>query len=70
MNFALSEDHELLRDSARSFLDKEIDLAPLLVPGASGFTTRIAACVAPVSAVKVAVNCGVIVELVGLLMSA
>src|ERR1700704_7182731 len=35
MNFALSEDHELLRDSARSFLDKEIDLAPLLVPGAT-----------------------------------
>jgi alkylation response protein AidB-like acyl-CoA dehydrogenase len=35
MNFALSEDHELLRDSARGFLDKEIDLAPLLVPGAT-----------------------------------
>ncbi len=35
MNFALSEDHELLRDSARSFLDKEINLAPLLVPGAT-----------------------------------
>lgn len=35
MNFALSEDHKLLRDSARSFLDKEIDLAPLLVPGAT-----------------------------------
>ena len=27
MNFALSEDHEALRDSAASFLDKEVDLA-------------------------------------------
>jgi len=32
----LSEDHELLRDSARSFLDKEIDLAPRCwFPGAT-----------------------------------
>src|SRR5258706_6275102 len=35
MDFALSEDHELLRRSARDFLEKEIDLAPLLRPGAT-----------------------------------
>lgn len=35
MNFALSEDHEALRDSAASFLDKEVDLAPLLKHGAT-----------------------------------
>ncbi len=35
MNFALSEDHEFLRDVARSFVKKEIDLAPLLIPGAT-----------------------------------
>src|SRR5260370_26363908 len=35
MNFALSEDHELLRDSARGCVEKEIDMAPLLVPGAA-----------------------------------
>jgi alkylation response protein AidB-like acyl-CoA dehydrogenase len=32
MNFALSDDYLLLRDTARSFLAKEIDLSPLLVP--------------------------------------
>jgi alkylation response protein AidB-like acyl-CoA dehydrogenase len=35
MNFALSEDHEFLRDVARTFVRKEIDLAPLLIPGAT-----------------------------------
>jgi alkylation response protein AidB-like acyl-CoA dehydrogenase len=35
MNFTLSDDHLALRDSARSFLDKEVDLAPLLRPGAT-----------------------------------
>lgn len=35
MDFALSDDHQMLRDSARAFLDKEISLAPLLVPGAT-----------------------------------
>lgn len=35
MNFALSEDHIALRDAAASFLDKEVDLAPLLKHGAS-----------------------------------
>jgi alkylation response protein AidB-like acyl-CoA dehydrogenase len=35
MNFALSEDDVLLRDSAQIFVDKETDLAPLLVPGAT-----------------------------------
>lgn len=35
MNFTLSDDHLALRDSARSFLEKEVDLAPLLVPGAT-----------------------------------
>jgi len=35
MNFALSEDHEFLRDVARTFVKKEIDLAPLLIPGAT-----------------------------------
>lgn len=35
MNFSLSEDHEMLRDSAQSFVDKEVDLAPLLIPGAT-----------------------------------
>lgn len=35
MNFTLSDDHLALRDAARSFLDKEVDLAPLLVPGAT-----------------------------------
>jgi alkylation response protein AidB-like acyl-CoA dehydrogenase len=34
MDFALSNDHILLRDTAASFLDKEISLAPLVVPGA------------------------------------
>jgi len=35
MNFSLSDDHRLLKDSARTFLDAEISLKPLLVPGAS-----------------------------------
>ena len=35
MNFSLSDDHRLLRDSAKSFLDAEISLRPLLVPGAT-----------------------------------
>ncbi len=35
MNFSLSDEHRLLRDSARTFLGKEVDLGPLLVPGAS-----------------------------------
>ncbi|MBY8824312.1 acyl-CoA dehydrogenase family protein [Sphingomonas colocasiae] len=35
MNFTLSDDHIALRDSARGFLEKEVDLAPLLVPGAT-----------------------------------
>jgi alkylation response protein AidB-like acyl-CoA dehydrogenase len=35
MNFALSEDHEFLRDVARTFVNNEIDLARLLIPGAT-----------------------------------
>src|SRR5215510_12908199 len=35
MNFALSEDHLMLRQSARTFLEKEISLARVLVPGAT-----------------------------------
>ena len=35
MNFALSEDHLVLRQSARTFLEKEISLARVLVPGAT-----------------------------------
>jgi alkylation response protein AidB-like acyl-CoA dehydrogenase len=34
MHFALSEDHLLLRQSARTFLEKEISLSRLQVPGA------------------------------------
>lgn len=34
MNFTLSDDHRMLRDSAHKFLSAEVDLAPLLVPGA------------------------------------
>ena len=34
MNFSLSEDHEFLRDSAAKFVDEQVDLAPLLRPGA------------------------------------
>ena len=33
MNFALSEDHLVLRQSARTFLEKEISLTRVLVPG-------------------------------------
>jgi alkylation response protein AidB-like acyl-CoA dehydrogenase len=33
MDFSLSNDHIALRDAATAFLDKEVDLAPLLVPG-------------------------------------
>ena len=35
MNFALSEDHLVLRESARTFLEKEISLQRVLVPGAT-----------------------------------
>ena len=35
MNFALSEEHEFLRTVARTFVKNEIDLAPLLIPGAT-----------------------------------
>lgn len=35
MNFALGEEHLFLRDVARDFVSKEIDLARLLVPGAT-----------------------------------
>jgi alkylation response protein AidB-like acyl-CoA dehydrogenase len=35
MDFTLSDDHKALRDSAHVFLDKEVDLAPLLKPGAT-----------------------------------
>jgi alkylation response protein AidB-like acyl-CoA dehydrogenase len=35
MNFSLNDDHRLLKDSAKSFLDAEISLRPLLVPGAT-----------------------------------
>jgi alkylation response protein AidB-like acyl-CoA dehydrogenase len=35
MNFALSDDHRMLQDSARTFLDKEVNLGPLLKPGAT-----------------------------------
>ncbi|HWF00512.1 MAG TPA: acyl-CoA dehydrogenase family protein, partial [Caulobacteraceae bacterium] len=35
MNFALSDDHRMLKDSAQSFLDEQISLKPLLVPGAT-----------------------------------
>jgi acyl-CoA dehydrogenase len=35
MNFGLDEDHRLLKDSAQTFLDAEIDLKPLLTPGAT-----------------------------------
>jgi alkylation response protein AidB-like acyl-CoA dehydrogenase len=35
MNFALSDDHVLLRDSAAAFADGETRLEPLLIPGAT-----------------------------------
>jgi acyl-CoA dehydrogenase len=35
MNFALSDDDIVLRDTAQNFVDKETDLTPLLVPGAT-----------------------------------
>ena len=35
MDFTLSDVHIALRDAARGFLAKEVDLAPLLVPGAT-----------------------------------
>jgi alkylation response protein AidB-like acyl-CoA dehydrogenase len=35
MDFSLSDDHILLRDTAHAFLRKEADLAPLLIPGAT-----------------------------------
>lgn len=33
MNFTLSADNEAMRDAAAAFLDREVDLAPLLRPG-------------------------------------
>ncbi|MDB5398979.1 MAG: hypothetical protein JWQ55_997, partial [Rhodopila sp.] len=33
MDFSLSNDHVALRDVAQAFLDAEVNLAPLLVPG-------------------------------------
>lgn len=42
MNFALSDEHRMLRDMARNFTSKEIDLAPLLVPGATVAKARYA----------------------------
>ena len=35
MNFTLSEEHEALRDVAKNFLSKEVNLSKLLVPGAT-----------------------------------
>jgi len=35
MNFALGDDHRMLKDSAQVFLDEKISLKPLLVPGAT-----------------------------------
>jgi alkylation response protein AidB-like acyl-CoA dehydrogenase len=35
MDFTLGDDHKALRDSAQVFLGKEVDLAPLLKPGAT-----------------------------------
>jgi alkylation response protein AidB-like acyl-CoA dehydrogenase len=35
MDFTLSDDHKAVRDAAHVFLDKEVDLTPLLRPGAS-----------------------------------
>src|SRR5437868_12544229 len=40
MDFALSADHELLRRSARDFLEKEIELSPLLRPHATVEASR------------------------------
>lgn len=35
MNFSLDDDHKVLKESARAFLDARISLKPLLVPGAT-----------------------------------
>ncbi|HEX7758496.1 MAG TPA: acyl-CoA dehydrogenase [Caulobacteraceae bacterium] len=35
MNFALDDDHRLLKDSAQTFLDEQISLKPLITPGAT-----------------------------------
>ncbi len=35
MNFALNAEHEMLRDAARSVLEREVDLSRLLRPGAT-----------------------------------
>lgn len=35
MNFTLDDDQVMLRESARRFVDNEVDLAPLLVPGST-----------------------------------
>src|SRR5580693_2675845 len=35
MDFTLGDDHKALRDAAHVFLDKEVDLSPLLKPGAT-----------------------------------
>lgn len=43
MDFALSDEHRLLRDAARDFLTGEMDLQPLLTPGADVTATPRAA---------------------------
>ena len=35
VNFSIGEDHQVLKDSAQVFLDEQISLKPLLVPGAT-----------------------------------
>jgi len=35
MNFSISDDHQMLKDSAQVFLDKQVSLKPLLTPGAT-----------------------------------
>ena len=35
MNFSLSDDHQMLKDSAQVFLNQQISLKPLLTPGAT-----------------------------------
>lgn len=35
MNFTLDDEHRMLRDAAQRFVDEQVDLAPLLVPGAT-----------------------------------
>ena len=40
MDFTLSNDHVALRDVAQAFLDAEVNLAPLLVPGSKAGPSR------------------------------